>query len=71
MSLLEYWLFSLWGYGTELNVINKQIAQEDLAEADVKKLLQNDNRIFYLTRETATELWARLRKAATAINEEE
>ena len=40
----------------ELDVIYKQIAQEELAEADVKKLLEVATQMVDLTRETATEL---------------
>ena len=55
----------------ELDVIYKQVAEEDLAEADVKKLLEDANRMVASTCETATELRARLRKAAATINKEE
>ena len=44
----------------ELDVIYKQIAQEELAEADVKKLLQDATQMVDSTCETATELCARL-----------
>ena len=40
-------------------------------EADVKKLLEDATQMVDLTRETATELRARLVQAATTINEEE
>ena len=54
---------------TELDVIYKQIAQEDLAEVDVEKLLQDAMQLVDSTRETATELRARLMQAAATINE--
>ena len=40
----------------ELDVIYKQVAQEDLVEADVEKLLEEANWIVDSTRDTATEL---------------
>ena len=52
----------------ELDVIYKQIAQEDLVEADVKNILQDTLQLVDSTRETVTELRARLMQAAAAIH---
>ena len=40
----------------ELDIIYKQIAQEELAEADVEKLLEDAMQMVDLTNKTATEL---------------
>merc|ERR1712115_394220 len=56
---------------TELDVIYKQIAQEDLMEADIENLLQDALQLVDSTRETVTELRARLMQAAAAIHEKE
>ena len=55
----------------EFDVIYKQVTQDELAEADVEKLLEDATQMVNLNCETAKELRARLLQAATAINEEE
>merc|ERR1712101_1019 len=56
---------------TELDVIYKQIAQEDLEKADVEKFLQNASQLVDSTHETVTELRPRLMQTAAAIYKKE
>ena len=55
----------------ELDSIYKQIAEEEITEGDVKKLLEEATLMVDSTRETTTGLRARLMEAAAAIDEEE
>ena len=55
----------------EFDVIYKQVTQDELTEADGEKLLEDAMQMVNSTRETATELRARLLQAAAAIIEEE
>ena len=55
----------------ELDIMYKEVIEEELTEEDVNTLLEQATKMVDLTRETISQLGARLLEAATTIDEEE